>query len=177
MPVATFQRPLVVETSETPSHIGRYRVEGVIARGASGVVYRAREEGRREALALKTLRFVEEIELESLRREAQLLARLEHPGVVSVRDSGVDRGVPWYAMELIEAGTLADGLADKPTLDRALLLLARLCEPLAYLHGEGIVHRDLKPKNVVVREGDWPVIVDFGLISHFEGASGREALQ
>lgn len=172
MSVATF-----ADEPETPGYIGRYRIDGVIARGASGVVYRAVEEGSSEALALKTLRFVDVAELESLRREAQLLAGLEHPGIVSVRDSGVDRGVPWYVMELIEGGTMSDVLAEKPPLDRVLRLLARLCEPLAFLHGEGIVHRDLKPKNVVVRTGDWPVLVDFGLISHFEGASGREALQ
>lgn len=168
---------LVAEAPEPPGQIGRYRIVGVIARSAFGVVYRAREAGRDEALALKTLRVVDETELEPLRREAQLLARLEHPGIVSVRDSGVDRGVPWYAMELIEGGTMSEVLAERPPLARSLLLLARLCEPLAYLHGEGIVHRDLKPQNVVVRPGDRPVIVDFGLIAHFEGASGREALQ
>ena len=163
-------------TQEAPSRIGSYRVDGVLARGAYGVVYRATTPDG-QPLAVKTLHLVEERELESLRREAELLTQLKHPGVVSVLDSGVDRGIPWYAMELLQGGTLADVLAERPPLDRALRLVVRLCEPLAYLHGEGIVHRDLKPANVVVRDGDAPVIVDFGFISQFAGTTGREALQ
>src|SRR5262249_51549764 len=94
-------------------------------------------------MALKTLTLVDEQELDSFRRETQLLTQLVHPGVVSVIDSGVDEGVPWYAMELIEGATLSDVLAARPPLERALRLVSGLREPLAFLHGEGIVHRDL----------------------------------
>lgn len=159
------------------SYIGPYRIVDVIGRGGSGVIYRAAEPGGGRTVAVKTLRQVQELELESLRREAHLLAQLKHPGIVGVIDSGVDGGLPWYSMELIEGKTLSAVLSEGPALERIAALTARLCEPLAFLHGEGIVHRDLKPENIVVREGDHPVIVDFGLISYFVGASGREALE
>src|SRR5262249_306706 len=113
-------------TQEAPSRIGPYRVDGMLARGAYGVVYRATAPDG-TPLAVKTLHLAEERGLESLRREAELLTQLAHPGVVAVLDSGVDRGIPWYAMELIEGGTLEDVLAERPSLDRALGLIARLC--------------------------------------------------
>ncbi len=62
-------------------------------------------------------------------------------------------------------------------LPEVLSLVRRLCAPLAFLHGEGIVHRDLKPENVFIRQGDVPVLVDFGLVASFEGARGRDSLE
>jgi len=61
-------------------------------------------------------------------------------------------------------------------LEAILLMIRRLCEPLAFLHGEGIVHRDLKPGNIIIRDNGLPVIVDFGLMSWFRGADSRETL-
>src|SRR5512147_788175 len=113
-----------MESQDAPPRIGAYTIDSIVARGAYGVVYRATTDDG-VPIAVKTLHLVEERELESLRREAELLTQLKHPGIVSVLDSGVDRGIPWYAMELIEGGTLADVLAERPPLDRALRLVAR----------------------------------------------------
>jgi serine/threonine protein kinase len=119
------------------------------------------EDGGR-AVALKTLAAVSEAHLASIRREIHTLARLQHPGVVRIVDSGVDGSSPWYAMELIEGPTLGrqcealrqqglDGRRLQPWALHEMLTLARqLCSALAYLHGEGVVHRDLKPENVLV---------------------------
>src|SRR5205807_8561919 len=145
------------------------------------------------------------------RREIHALARLRHPGIVRILDEGVDGGLPWYAMELLDGVTLRQALAgpapaaplhqtswwtqtlghgtDLPEQPRpeervrraapvpaVLSAVRRLCEPLAFLHGEGIVHCDLKPDNVLVLAGGAPVLVDFGLTAHFGGDLSREEL-
>jgi predicted ATPase len=116
--------------------------------------------------------------LQSIRREIHALSRIRHPGVVRVRDHGIEQGLPWYAMELLQGVSLRLWLEEQapgPSLTRALTLVRRLCAPLAYLHGEGIVHRDLKPENILVQPGDRPVIVDFGLLLELAPV-GRELL-
>jgi predicted ATPase len=153
-----------------------------------GVVYRAQHSGTGARVALKTVHVPRAALLQSIRREIHALLRLSHPGVVRVLDAGLDDELPWYAMELLEGPDLGEawrarlgGQRPRVLPDAALRellgIVRRLCEALAYLHGEGIVHRDLKPGNVFVLAGDRPVLVDFGLASRLVGASGREALQ
>ncbi len=146
-----------------------------------GVVYRAVNDADGQQVALKTVRVPNAWMLQSIRREIHALARLRHPGIVRILDQGVDQGLPWYAMELLSGQPLADLLlAGVPILGGGLhgilTLVRRLCAPLAFLHGEGIVHRDLKPANVFVRPDGMPVILDFGLLARFSGATHREVL-
>lgn len=198
----------------TPSRIGPYRVLSEIGRGGMGVVYRAvRNDGGPEvALKMPNEDLAHLFGL--MRREIHALGRLRHPGIVRIVDEGVARGVPWYAMELLDSvATLAGvlgivstdessgaGATDilppfaplevrewpypsgatpegRPDLQRALTLMYRLARVLAYVHGHGIVHRDLKPENVLVRPGDRPVLVDFGLMGQFRARGGRETLE
>ncbi|HZS40456.1 MAG TPA: AAA family ATPase [Polyangia bacterium] len=196
--------------SELPATIGPYRVVGVLGRGGMGVVYRAERNGAQ--VAVKTVPVPRPAVLDSIRREIHALSRLRAPGVVRVLDQGIESGIPWYAMELLEGRTLRDeigriwgvlptsageqsaavtvpgGRADafpppSPpregalSLNARLALIRRLCAPLAFLHGRGLVHRDLKPENVFLRDGGAPVLVDFGVASHFSGARGREVLE
>ena len=156
-------------------------------------------------MALKTVLGAHSDTIGHLRREIHAIRQLRHPGVVRIFDDGVQRGVPWYAMELIDGPPLTQRLRqdlsdDLPTtvktgelgptalraprqgvrqlpsdFPRLLALMYRLCRVLAYIHGKGIVHRDLKPQNVIVRADDRPVLMDFGLVTHFRGA-GRELL-
>ena len=164
--------------------LGRYDVLEEIARGGAGVVHRARDRASGRLVALKILRQVDPGDLEALRREIHALGRVRHPGIVRVLDAGPGDRPPWYAMELIAGGTLADlwsregGAPTRAAIERRLRLLWRLCEPLAFLHAEGIVHRDLKPGNVVFHpDRDAPVLVDFGLVSTFGAPLAREALE
>jgi tetratricopeptide (TPR) repeat protein len=171
--------------TDTEPRLGRYERLEELARGGSGSVARARDRETGEIVAVKILRRVDPNELEALRREVHALRRISHPGIVSVLDSGLDDSPPWYAMELIEGGTLydtwereRDGATPSPQLvARSLGLINRVCEPLAFLHAEGIVHRDLKPENIGIRGNDDPVIVDFGLVSQFGAALAREELE
>ncbi|MFN7975795.1 MAG: serine/threonine-protein kinase [Acidobacteriota bacterium] len=166
------------------SAIGPYDLLSTLGRGGMGHVHRARHRESGAIVALKTVRAAEASHLASIRREIHSLARLRHPGIVRVVDEGLERGMPWYAMELCEGATLRDlvpGVEDfgtdvGPELVRVVTLIARLCASLAYLHGEGLVHRDLKPENVMVRSGDAPLLVDFGIASAFTGRSGRDVL-
>ena len=87
---------------------GGYRVEGVLGRGGMGVVYRAVRVATGQRVALKTVRSETVSKLASIRREIEAMSQIEHPGVARILDHGVEKGVPWYAMELLEGFTLRD---------------------------------------------------------------------
>ncbi|MBI2566036.1 MAG: protein kinase [Candidatus Schekmanbacteria bacterium] len=172
-----------------PERLGPFVVERRLGQGGMGIVFRGRHERTGEAVALKTLRAANEHAVASIRREIRALSRVSHPGIVRIVAHGVDGGLPWFAMELVEGQTLADhvnrfwdplaaGLTpiSAAQLAGVLTVARRICEPLAHLHGEGLVHRDLKLANVLIREGDRPVLVDLGLVGETGGVSGREAL-
>jgi hypothetical protein len=182
--------------SADPLSLGPYVALETLGRGGMGVVYRGTHRETGEAVAIKTVLGASEPLLQSIRREVRALASVRHPRVVRIVDEGVEGGLPWYAMELVEGrplgrywrdavGSLADTYADlseRPPaafgrLPVALALVRRLCEPLGYLPGEGLVHRDVKPANVIVKPGGWPVLVDFGLLAHFSSEVSREVLE
>jgi tetratricopeptide (TPR) repeat protein len=163
--------------SEKRKTIGPYRLLEPLGRGTMGVVYSAEHLHTAQRVALKTVAVPNEGLLASLRREVHALTRLRHPGIARVLDEGVEDGLPWYAMELIEGETLREHCHKRLGLRELLTVTRRLCAPLAYLHGEGLVHRDLKPTNVIVRAGSIPVLVDFGLASRFAAGLSREALE
>ena len=86
-----------------------------------------------------------------LRREAQLLARLDHPSIVAIYDA--DLQVPWFAMRLVRCATLSEAITRSADLQARLKLLRHLlsaCQGVAHAHAVGIVHRDLKPDNILV---------------------------
>jgi tetratricopeptide (TPR) repeat protein len=165
--------------TEQPTSIGPFRIIDQLTSGGSGVIYRAVHRQTGEPAALKSVRLARSGLLESIRREIHALAGIRHPGIVRVIDHGVERGLPWYAMEMLAGLTLREWShsQEQPVpLSRVLTVIYRLCSPLAYLHGEGIVHRDLKPDNVLVRPDGRPVILDFGLLAQFGGELSREVL-
>ncbi|GDX79560.1 hypothetical protein LBMAG42_13710 [Deltaproteobacteria bacterium] len=179
--------------------IGPWNIVGTLGQGAMGVVYRAVHRQGGPQVALKTCRGGTPEETARIRSEIHALSGIHHPGVVRLLADGATDGVPWYAMELLGGGTLRDFCADlwptdpfaaaephaPPTpappvasgrLREVLTLFARLCAPLAAIHGRGLVHRDLKPENVFLRNGDDPVLMDLGLVAQARGAVGRERI-
>ena len=152
--------------------LGTWLVEARRGVGGFAEVFRARHTGDGRAAALKILGAEQTGSPQLVRRfqqEAEVLARLDHPGIPAILDRGVATdGRPWLAMAWIEGGDLAGELARRGRLplDEALALLAALADALAAAHAAGIVHRDLKPSNVLLEatpEGPRARLIDFGI--------------
>ena len=94
-----------------PDHIGPYRLLATLGEGGLGVVYRAQHAETLAQVALKTIRTKKQEVVWRIRREIHALSRIRHPGVIRVVDSGMEDGVPWYAMELLDGMTLESYLA------------------------------------------------------------------
>jgi serine/threonine-protein kinase len=140
-----------------------------------GVVYRARHLRLGRLVALKMAlagSYAGPHERERFRREAEAVAALRHPNLVQVYDAGDWAGRPYFTMELMEGGSLAQRLAGTPQPARqAAALLATLAEAVHVAHQGGIVHRDLKPANVLLTADGMPKIADFGLARRLEGCA------
>jgi len=150
------------------ARVGRYLVLGELGRGGMGVVYRGYDPELDRPLALKRLR-VRGLPPDSpsharLRREAQTLARLSHPHVVTIYDVGQDEAGLFIAMELVEGEDLADWIQQGPHPWPAVVeRLAAAGQGLAAAHRVGVVHRDFKPANVLLGRDGRVAVTDFGL--------------
>ena len=137
-----------------------------------GVVHRARQLGLDRRVALKTVaagRDASPHVLERFRREFEAVASLNHSAIVPIYDVGVREGVPFYAMELLEGGSLADRLAAGPlSIPDVVALLERLARAVHYAHGRGIIHRDLKPSNILFDADGAAKVADFGLAKRLD---------
>jgi eukaryotic-like serine/threonine-protein kinase len=148
---------------------GRYQVGSELGRGAGGVVFHARLGGT--PCALKIFRSFESTQVseqraERFKREAAILARLDHSGIVRLLDAGCHDGVLLHATELVPGGSLEAVAPLRPA--HALALTRLMAEALVHAHAEGIIHRDLKPANVLLTAGGAPKLVDFGLAKDLE---------
>ncbi|MBL4850594.1 MAG: serine/threonine protein kinase, partial [Planctomycetes bacterium] len=142
---------------------GRYQLQGRLGEGAAGAVYRAFDEALGRDVALKVLHKVDEVKAKRFEREAEVTARLDHPGVLKVHSFGVEGRVPFLVCELIEsARTLAEVFQTAPLLER-LDLIRQAAEAVGYAHEQGLVHRDLKPSNLLIDVAGRLRVADFGV--------------
>ena len=149
-----------------PDADGRYEIVDEIARGGMGTVYRARDRELGREVALKvSLQPGKEAGLEErLLREARVLARLEHPGLVPVHDVGtLPDGRVFYAMKRVRGSRLDHHFAAEPSIPARLRTFERICETVAFAHAHGVIHRDLKPENVMVGAFGEVLVLDWGV--------------
>jgi tetratricopeptide (TPR) repeat protein len=153
-----------------------YDVDAVLGHGGMGVVFRARHLRLGRLVALKmTLAgsYAGPHERERFRREAEAIAALRHANIVQVYDVGDWAGRPYFTMELIDGGSLAQRLTGAPQPARqSAALLATLAEAMHAAHQGGIVHRDVKPANILFTPDGAPKVTDFGLARRLEGGAG-----
>jgi LSD1 subclass zinc finger protein len=151
-----------------PEQFGRYRVLKKLGEGGMGAVYLAEDGQLGRKVALKVPHFGPEDGpevIERFYREARVAASIEHANICAVHDVGQVDGVHYLTMPYIDGVSLAQQLNRKQPWppERAAALVIRLATALHAVHQRGIMHRDLKPQNIMLRAGDDPVIMDFGL--------------
>jgi eukaryotic-like serine/threonine-protein kinase len=153
--------------------LGRYELTREVGRGAMGTVFLARDPRLNRTVAIKAIPIAEEFEerdVAELRtrfvREAEMAARLSHPGIVTVFDAGEDGALAYIAMEYVDGRLLSEFTASDRLLPppQVLEILARVADALDYAHAQGIVHRDVKPANLIFDPDTLDTkIMDFGI--------------
>lgn len=181
------------------TRIGDYEVIAEIARGGMGIVYKARQRGLNRIVALKQIASQKLATPEMVlrfRMETEAIAKLDHPNIVPLYETGEHDGIQFFTMKLVEGGTLADWLAslsdnEKPAtasprstfkrqtanarkdqMRELVSLLVKVCRSVAHAHRRGILHRDLKPGNILMDDEGEPHVSDFGLAKILEDDSG-----
>ena len=150
--------------------IGRFELVRELGRGGFGIVWEARDRELRRSVAFKAVRAGERTALkeEALAHEAEAIARLAHPNLVTLYDVGRSQHGPYLVLELLRGQTLAARLEQEPlSVRESLHLAAEVSRGLAHAHGAGVVHRDLKPANVMLTDDGRVKVLDFGLAHAF----------
>lgn len=176
--------PGTVEPSHLPTHIGPFKILGVLGEGAMGRVYRAEQKEPRREVALKVLRTAaaSNNDLARFRREVELLAELEHPGIARVYTAGTadtaTGPVPYLAMECVP-GLDVVAYAERAALDTParLALVAALARIVHHAHSRGVIHRDLKPSNILVTAEGQVKVLDFGIARALQSEPQTEMTQ
>ncbi len=159
---------LAETVDERPARHGRapripgYRLLAQIGEGGMGTVYEAQQEEPRRRVAIKLLFARSDHALVRFKAEAQIMARLDHPGIARVLEAGDADGQPYLVMEHVEGKSL-DAHALALDRDARLRVFIAICDAVHHAHLKGVIHRDLKPSNVIVRPDGRPVILDFGV--------------
>lgn len=183
-PTRAFSNQSAADSGKVPAAIGGFRILGKLGEGGMGIVYEAEQQKPRRRVALKVVRggqFVDEAYLKMFRREEETLARLAHPNIAAIFQSGrTDDGQHFFTMELVQGQTLGQFVNDRmggasPTPDEVrarLNLFVTICRAVNYAHQRGVIHRDLKPSNFMVTQAGEVKVLDFGLarITHPDAA-------
>ena len=163
---------VVQEVTQSKPALGRYEILEELGRGAMGIVYKGRDPKLGRLTAIKTIRFTDDFDedqagkiREQFYREAEVVAKLSHPNIVTIYDVGEDLDLSYLAMEYLEGESL-ESFARKENLlpiRRSIEVTAQVCDALEYAHSHGIVHRDIKPANIMILKNGLVKVTDFGI--------------
>ena len=152
----------------------KYRVKSELARGGMGTVYLATDTELNRDVAIKVLNspdITSDLH-ERIIREAQIIARLEHPGIVPVHDVGMlTDGRVFYAMKYVRGKRLDEYAAETDLLRDRLRKFQAACDAVAFAHAHGVIHRDLKPQNIMIGSFGEVLVLDWGVAKIREGPS------
>ena len=154
-----------------PPRVGRYRVTGLLGRGAMGVVYLGHDAAIDRPVAIKTIhrRLLQGEEgaewLARFRREVRAAGRCLHPNIVTVFEYGEEGGAPYIVMEYVQGRELRDYLKDRQPLPlaNAVAVIVQVLQALGHAHASGVVHRDIKPANIILLADGQVKVTDFGI--------------
>jgi tRNA A-37 threonylcarbamoyl transferase component Bud32 len=181
-PTPAIEQVLDEELAVLRQTLEQYELLERVRYGGQGVVYRARQRGTQRIVALKVLLdgpLATERQRARFEREIELVARLRHPHIVTVYESGVVRGRNFYAMEFVAGDPIDDYAALADLAPRQIVqLMLKICRAVHHAHQSGIIHRDLNPSNILVDQDGQPRIFDFGLAKDLwaEGEDSRYTL-
>ena len=147
-------------------HIPGYEVQREIGQGGMALVYLALQESLNRDVALKIIKsgLTENEEFaQRFIREGRIIARLNHPHIITVYDIGAYEGAYYLSMEYLPGGTLQQRIQSGLSIQDALLIARALASALSYAHQGGIIHRDIKPQNILFHNNGYPVLTDFGI--------------
>ena len=165
------------ESSTTIPTVPGYEIECEIGRGGMGIVYRARQVGLARTVALKMIvtgQAANKGQTQRFRREAEAVAQLQHPNIVQIHEIAEQGGLPFFSLEFVEGGNLADALQGAPQAANASAELCRtLGRAIHAAHQRDVVHRDLKPSNVLLTVDGTPKITDFGIAKKLDAADSH----
>lgn len=164
----------LLDAAAWPELHARYEIRGVAGYGGMGTVYIARDHVLDRDVAVKVLGLADQkgSRAARLHREAHILARLDHPGIVPIHDSGqLTDGRAFYVMKLVRGRRLDDWIAERGALADRLGAFSRILEAVAFAHAHGVVHRDLKPENVMVGAFGEVYVMDWGVAQ--DGTDGE----
>ncbi|HWA58611.1 MAG TPA: protein kinase [Gemmatimonadales bacterium] len=163
----------------TTALAGRYAIDGLAGEGGMATVFRATDLKHHRAVAIKVLRpeLAATVGSERFLQEIELSARLQHPHILPLYDSGDAGGLLYYVMPFVEGESLRDRLTrdGKVPFDEAVALLREIASALGYAHAQGIVHRDIKPENILL-SGGHAVVADFGIARALRVAAGGQQM-
>jgi serine/threonine protein kinase len=163
-PAGKFAVPPVAELAAVFPHL---EILELIGQGGMGVVFKARQPKLDRLVALKilpTALAADAAFAERFTREGRVLARLNHPNIVTVHDFGQANGYFYLLMEFVDGANLRQAMkAGRFTPDQALAVVPKVCDALQYAHNEGILHRDIKPENILLDAKGRVKIADFGI--------------
>jgi eukaryotic-like serine/threonine-protein kinase len=163
----------ISEHADKGDLFGNYRLVKTLGEGGMGKVYEAVHEFTGRTVALKVVNDSSAKEkTNSIRflQEIRALAKLNHPHITQLYDAGRIRRTFFFAMEIVEGGSLKAYVDARKVLDEkeALRIVRQIATALAYAHANSIVHRDVKPENIMLDRNGFPKLTDFGLVMHFD---------